>query len=110
MTIYITRGNYSEHAFHGMLEHPEDRHEQVAKLIKAAGGKVLAHYITMGQYDFEVISEFDDTIDGLSSLLVAAGTGGVTNLNTMIAVTTTDVKKAEEKARKLAASFKPAGS
>ena len=109
MTIYITRGNYSEHAFQGMLKKPEDRHDAVAKLFKAAGGKMLAYYVTMGEYDYLVISEFDNEIDGLAALMVAAGTGGARNLNTTVAVTTADARKAEDKARKLAGGFKPAG-
>ncbi len=44
MTIYITRGNYSDHAFQGMLKKSEDRHDAVAKLFKAAGGKMLSIY------------------------------------------------------------------
>jgi uncharacterized protein with GYD domain len=110
MTIYITRGNYSDHAFQGMLKKSEDRHDAVEKLIKAAGGKMLGLYVTLGEYDFLSIAEFDHDIDGLSSLIVAAGTGGVRNLNTTVAMTTAVAKKAEDKARKIAKGFKPAGS
>ncbi len=109
MTIYITRGNYSDHAFKGMLEHPEDRHDAVAKLFKSAGGKMLSYYVTMGEYDYLVISEFGDGIDALSALMVAAGTGGTRNLNTNGAMTTADARKAEDKARKIGKGFKPAG-
>lgn len=109
MTLYIIRGNYSEHAFQGMLKKPEDRHDAVAKMVKSAGGKLLHYYVTMGEYDFMVVSEFDNELDAVSALMVAAGTGGVRNLNTNTAMTTGDAKKAEEKARKIAGSFKPAG-
>lgn len=109
MTIYISRGNYSDHAFQGMLKHSEDRHDAVEKLMKAAGGKLLALYVTLGEYDFLSIAEFDHEIDGLSALMVAAGTGGVRNLNTTVAMTTADARKAEEKAQKIAGGFKPAG-
>ena len=109
MAIYITRGNYSDHAFQGMLKKSEDRHDAVEKLVKAAGGKLLALYVTLGEYDFMSIAEFDHEIDALSSGLVAAGTGGVRNLNTTVAMTTAEARKAEDKARKIAKSFKPAG-
>ena len=109
MTIYITRGNYSDHAFQGMLKKPEDRHDAVAKLFKAAGGKMSAIYLTMGEYDFLTIAEFDDEKDVVSALMVAAGTGGVRNINTTVASTTGDARKAEDKARKIAKGFKPAG-
>ncbi|HZP21402.1 MAG TPA: GYD domain-containing protein [Bauldia sp.] len=109
MAIYITRGNYSDHAFKGMLHHPEDRHDAVAKMFEAAGGKLVDYYITMGEYDFMVVSEFPNGVDALTALVVAAGTGGVRTLNTVAAYTTADAKKAESKARKIAAGFKPAG-
>jgi uncharacterized protein with GYD domain len=109
MTIYITRGNYSDHAFQGMLKKSEDRHDAVEKLFKSAGGKMLALYVTMGEYDFLTIAEFDDEKDAVSALMVAAGTGGVRNLNTTVAMTTADARKAEDKARKIAKGFKPAG-
>jgi uncharacterized protein with GYD domain len=110
MTIYITRGNYSDHAFQGMLKQPEDRHDAVEKLFKSAGGKMLALYVTMGEYDFLTIAEFEDETDVVSALMVAAGTGGVRNLNTTVAMTTADARKAEDKARKIAGDFKPAGA
>ena len=109
MAIYITRGTYSEHAFQGMLKNPEDRHDAVAKLFAAAGGKLIDYYVTMGEYDFMVIAEFPNGVDGLSALVVAAGTGGVRSLNTVAAFTTADAKKAEGKARKIMSGFKPAG-
>jgi uncharacterized protein with GYD domain len=110
MTIYLTRGNYSDHAFQGMLKHPEDRHDAVEKLMKSAGGKMLNYYVTMGEYDFLVISEFDSGVDVAAALMVAAGTGGVRSLNTTAAMTTADAKAAEAKARKIAGEFKPAGT
>jgi uncharacterized protein with GYD domain len=109
MTTYITQGNYTDHAFQGMLSHPEDRHNAVGKLIEAAGGKMIAIYVTMGEYDFLTISEFDDQLDGVSALMVAAGTGGARNLKTTVAITTAEAEEAEERARKIASGFKPAG-
>ena len=109
MGIYITSGNYSDHAFQGMLKRPEDRHDAVAQLFASAGGKLLQYYVTMGEYDFMIVSEFKDGVDALSSLVVAAGTGGARNLNTVAAFTTADARKAETKARKIAGGFKPAG-
>ena len=109
MTIYITTGNYSDHAFRGMLAQPEDRRDPVEALFKAGGGKMLAYYVTMGESDFLVISEFDDEIDAVSVLMVAAGTGGVANLSTVVAISTSDARKAEDKAHRLAEGFKAAG-
>jgi uncharacterized protein with GYD domain len=36
----------------GMVSTPEDRTEPVSKLVEAAGGKLLAYYMTFGEYDW----------------------------------------------------------
>lgn len=46
MPIFITQGRYSRDALKGMLAAPEDRAEAVARLAEAAGGKLLAYYVT----------------------------------------------------------------
>jgi hypothetical protein len=60
MTIYITQGRYTDQAIKGFVAKPEDRSAQVRKLMKAAGGKMIAYYVTLGEYDFLVISEGKD--------------------------------------------------
>ena len=52
MPTYITQGRYSREAIQGMIKSPEDRSKAVAKLIKAAGGKLVSYYVTFGEYDF----------------------------------------------------------
>jgi len=57
MTIYITQGRYTDQAITGFVAKPEDRADAVRKLMTAAGGKMIAYYVTLGDYDFMVISE-----------------------------------------------------
>jgi uncharacterized protein with GYD domain len=110
MAIYITQGRYSDHAMKGMIDHPEDRALAVAKLVEAGGGKLLNYYVTMGDYDFLIVSEADAAnADFLASLLVAGASGGVTDLKTTQAFTTAEAKSAMEKANKIRAGFQPAG-
>ena len=52
----VSVATYSDHAFQGMLQKSEDQHDAVAKLFKAAGGKMLSIYLTMGEYDFLTIA------------------------------------------------------
>lgn len=110
MAIYITQGRYSDQAMKGMVDHPQDRGPAVGALIKAAGGKMLDYYVTMGEYDFMILVEADAGADEmLSALMVAGATGGVTGLKTTQAFTTTQAKSAMEKANKIRAGFQPAG-
>ena len=111
MGIYITQGNYTEAAIKGMIQNPEDRAPAVAALMEAVGAKMLQYYVTHGEYDFLVITEGDDTnADFLAGLMVAGASGGVRNLKTTRAFTTEDAKSAMEKAGKVVAGFKAAGS
>lgn len=110
MAIYITQGRYTDHAMKGMVEHPEDRGPVVAKLIEAGGGKMLDYYVTMGEYDFLIVSEAESAdTDFLTTLFVAGASGGVTDLKTVQAFTTADAKSAMERAKAISASFKAAG-
>ena len=60
MPIFVSQGCYSQGALKGMLANPEDRSEAAGKLIQAAGGKMLAYYVTFGEYDWLVVSEMPD--------------------------------------------------
>jgi len=109
MTIYITQGNYTSEAVRGLMAKPEDRTEEVSKLFAASGAKLLAYYNTFGEYDFLIIGEGPSEMDTAASLLVAAGTGGVTNLKTTVAIRAGDMKQVFGKAGSIAAKFRPAG-
>jgi hypothetical protein len=56
-----------------------------------------------------MITEAPTEKDILAALITAAGTGGVANLNTTIAVRPADMKDAFAKASSIAGQFRPAG-
>ena len=97
------------HAVKGMMTKPEDRSKPVAKLIKDAGGKLLAYYLTFGEYDFMVIAEAPNEGAMASALLAAISGGAVSDVRTMVAMTPAEAMKAFERAGELAGSFKSAG-
>jgi uncharacterized protein with GYD domain len=110
MPIFISRGNYTREAIAGMTAKPEDRTEAVSKLLSAVGGKLHGLYMTFGEYDFLLIGEAPNEQDVLAALIAAAGTGGVTNLNTTLAVNAADMKSAFAKAGSIAGKFRAAGT
>lgn len=90
-----------------MLAKPEDRAEAVAQLLAKSGGKLLAYYLTFGEYGFLIVSE--GLHEGVAiSVIVAAA--GVTDLKPTLAMTSGDMKNAFAKAGAVAASFRPAGA
>jgi hypothetical protein len=56
------------------------RAEPVSKLIEAAGGNLLASYVTFGEYDCLIVIEAPD------ARTVAAAGGGVTDMKTTLAM------------------------
>ncbi len=110
MGIFITQGNYTEQAMKGMIDNPEDRTSAVAGLMDSVGARLLQYYVTTGEYDFLVISEGDSLTDLVAGLMIAASTGGVTNLKTVQALTTQDAKAAMEKAKAARSGFRAAGA
>ena len=94
MPIYITQGRYTRDAIKGMIIKPEDRADAVGRLLAKAGGKLIGLYLTFGEYDFMVIAEAPSDIQMASVLLAAGSGGGVTDLRTTVAMTSTEAKGA----------------
>jgi len=109
MPLFISRGNYTRDAIAGMIAKPEDRGAEVSKLLSAVGGKLHGHYMTFGEYDFLVIAEAPSEQDVIATLIAVAGSGGVTNLNSTLAISSAEMKTAFAKAGPLAAKFRAAG-
>ena len=80
-----------------------------AGLLSKAGGKLIGHYLTFGEYDFLVIAEAPGETQMASVLLAAGSGGGVTDLRTTVAMTSIEAKGVFAAAADLAPAFKSAG-
>ena len=108
--IFITQGRFTREAMAGMTARPEDRGQTVAKLAKAAGGKMLGYYFTFGEYDFLTIFEAEDEKQMAQALVVAGSTGGVTDLKTTVAISSAEAKAVFAAAQASVSQFRPAGA
>jgi uncharacterized protein with GYD domain len=109
MPIYITQGRYTREAIKGMLANPEDRADAVGRLMSRAGGRLIAYYLTFGEYDFLTIAEMPSETQMAAVLLAAGSGGGVTDLRTTLAMTSVEAKGAFASANDLAPAFRSAG-
>jgi len=109
MPTYITQGRYTRDAIKGMIVKPEDRADQVARLVSKVGGRLVAYYVTFGEYDFLAIAEAPDDVQMAAALFAAGSGGGVTDLRTTVALTSIEAKGALAAAADLVPSFKSAG-
>lgn len=107
--IVIIQGRYTSEAIAGMAERPEDRSKEARRLIEAAGGTFIGSYFTFGDYDFLVITEFDDIKQVTPALIAVAAGGSVTNLKTTVGLNWADGKAAFEQTKDLGKTFRSAG-
>ena len=110
MTIFITQGRYTQQAMKGMLAKPEDRALQVKALAKRHGAKMLAYYVTFGEFDFLTVFDAPDANTAFAILATAGAGGSVSDLRTTVALTTTEAMTGFEAAAKSAAQFRSAGT
>lgn len=110
MATYIVQGRYSGDSVKAMMKKPDDRRDAVAAMLSGAGFTLKDYYVTLGEYDFLIVSEGPaEGADALVPLVVAAASGSVSDLRTTVAFSTADLKGAFEKAGSVLASFRPAG-
>ena len=95
MPMYVTLIRYTEQGIKTFKDLPS-RLEETRKAGEAAGAKLVAFYLTMGQYDAVIVSEAPDD-ETVATLALAAGGRGNVRTETLRAFT-------EDEAKKLAAA------
>lgn len=101
MPTFITTGCYTAEAARGMMAKPSDREAATRSLIEAAGGKLIAWYLTSGDSDFMVIAEAPSGTDILPALIATGASGQISNLKTINAYSAADFKSAQAKAAQM---------
>jgi uncharacterized protein with GYD domain len=109
MTIYITQGRYTREAIKGMVVKPEDRAEVLSRHVARAGGRLVSYYLTFGEYDFLTVIDAPGETQMAAILLAAAGSGGVSDLRTTLAMTSAEAKGAFAAASDLAPGYRGPG-
>jgi uncharacterized protein with GYD domain len=78
MPHYVTLLRYTQQGIANIKDSPA-RLDAAKRAAKAAGGKIHAWYLTMGQYDAVLISEFPDDETGA---IFTLGIGSLGNVQT----------------------------
>jgi uncharacterized protein with GYD domain len=109
MARYIITGCYTAAAMKGMMAHPSDRGAASAKIAAASGGTLEHYFVTTGPFDFlMVVSTEGDNIEGLlAALMVAGGSGAISNLQTVRALTSDEFMGVQKTAAKIASAYAP---
>jgi uncharacterized protein with GYD domain len=110
MPIFISQGKYSREALKGMIANPEDRSEVVGKLIGAAGGRLLAYYVTFRAFDWMVISEMPGAKEASAISIIAAASSGTSDVRTTLAMTSAEAKEVFASTGALSGSYRAPGA
>ncbi len=108
--LFVTQASYSQSGVKGLVNKPEDRLAAIQQMVETAGGKIVGLYMTTGEADVLLITEFEDDETAVALGMVAAASGSVSDLKTVRAWTTAEFKSVAEKASGLAGSYRPPGS
>ncbi len=90
METYIILGKYTEQGIAKIKKGPA-RIVAARKAMEAAGGKMIAWYLTMGRYDFIVIAEAPN-VKTAAGVLLAIGAQGNVSTETLHALSETEFK------------------
>lgn len=105
MAVFITQARLTKDGLREMIAAPEDRAEALSRHIIQAGGKLIAYYLTLGDdYNILLIFEAPSYEDVVPALIATAAGSSVTDLKTVMALTSSEMKSALVKARSIAAN------
>ncbi len=105
MARYIVTGSYTAAAMKGLMTKPSDREAATSALVAAAGGKLLAYYVTTGEQDFLMVTETANLNDMLAALIVAGASGAVSGLKTVQAFSSAEFTAAQKRAGEIAQKY-----
>jgi len=91
MATYATLFRYTQKGIESIKDSPA-RLDAAKKSIAAAGGKLIAFYLTMGQYDAIAIAEFPDD-ETVARSALAGGSQGYVRSETLRAFSEDEYRK-----------------
>jgi len=105
---FLTEASYTAESWKAQIANPQNRAEQLAKLMEGVGGRLLSFYYSFGEYDAVLISEAPDATAVASVLIAAAGGGAVSKLHTTALLTAEEGLDAIRRAKKV--GYTPPGA
>lgn len=108
MPKFVLTGSYSAAAVNGIIESPSDREDAARKIVSAAGGQLECWYATTGPTDFMMVVNIDDVTDLLAGVMVGAGSGSFSKMETQRAFTGAEFTAVQKRAGELRSAYNSA--
>src|SRR5712692_9777535 len=75
MLHYLFQAAYTPQAWAALARNPQDRIEAVRPVVERLGGKIVAGFLSFGEYDVVALLEMPDN-ESVAASSIAASTGG----------------------------------
>ena len=108
MPLYMFQAAYTSEAWATQIQNPQNRVEQVRPIIEANGGKLLAFYYALGEYDAVAIIEAPDNVSVSALTLAFAASGAAKAQKTTALMSVEEGLEAMRRASRT--GYRPPGS
>ena len=109
MPTYMTLFDYTNAAWHEMVERPEDREAATRAVMEANGGRLIAFYWMFGDYDGFAIYEATDDVAAATVLAGITATGRIEKMATYSLLTGEQAQRVLEMAKSASTDYAPPG-
>jgi uncharacterized protein with GYD domain len=89
--------SFTNAAWHGVLQNPQDPLEAIRTPIESLGGKLLDAFFTEDAYDVLAITEFPDDIAPADLSIAFSAGGAVAHIHTSLILTASQAHEAKRK-------------
>ena len=87
MAHYLVQGSYTYGAWANQIQNPQNRKEQVRKMLASKGENIVSGYYAFGDFDLCLIIEGPDNVTAASALIAAAAGGALSKIQTTVLMT-----------------------
>jgi uncharacterized protein with GYD domain len=94
MPHYLLQASYTSDAWAALAKEPEDRIDAIKPVIERLGGRVVAGYLSFGEYDIVAIVELPDAVSAAAFSMASSGGGAIRVRRTTPLLTPTEAKQA----------------
>ncbi len=99
MAHYLLEASYTPDARAAFVRNPGNGMPAIRSLIEKLGGRLVAFYFALGEYDVVAIYEADGDVTAVANALAASAPGNLATVRTTKLVTTDEFMEAIRRAR-----------